>query len=234
MKFLCISDDTDTLIYSPSSKDRYHDIDLVLSAGDLPIRYYDYITTILAKDLYYVYGNHNLEFFNQNMKRSNTVDYLSISQSGKIKIENESPNGGGIILDGHCIYDKKRDLILMGLGGSMLYNYGSSQYTEIQMRTRIMKLIPCLLYNRKRYGRYLDILITHAPPFGIGDGEDLCHKGFECFLTFMEKYKPKYLLHGHVHLFDENAPRETVYKDTTVINIYKNYILNDDSLGVKK
>lgn len=234
MKFLCISDDTDTLIYSPSSKDRYHDIDLVLSAGDLPIRYYDYITTIMAKDLYYVYGNHNLEFFNQNMKHSKAVDYLSISQSGNVKIENESPNGGGIILDGHCIYDKKRDLILMGLGGSMLYNYGSSQYTEMQMRTRIMKLIPRLLYNKKRYGRYLDILITHAPPFGIGDGEDLCHKGFECFLTFMEKYKPKYLLHGHVHLFDENAPRETVYKDTTVINIYKNYILNDDSLGVKK
>ncbi len=234
MKFLCISDDTDTLIYSPSSKDRYCDVDCVLSAGDLPIRYYDYISTIMNKDIYYVYGNHNLEYFSRNMGKSGTTDMIHLSHEGKIISDVASINGGGTIIDGSCTYDKKRDLLIMGLGGSMLYNYGQSQYSEKQMKNRILKLMPRLLYNKQRYGRYVDILITHAPPRGIGDGEDLCHRGFECFLSFMEKYKPKYLLHGHVHLIDENVKRETQYMDTTVINIYKNYILKDDTLGVVK
>ncbi len=233
MKFLCISDDTDTLIYTPSSKERYKDVDCVLSAGDLPIRYYDYISTVMNKDLYYVYGNHNLEYFARNMGRSGSDTILHSGSASQIA-EVTSTHGGGIIVDGTGIYDKKRDLIIMGLGGSMLYNYGESQYSEKQMKMRIMKLVPRLIYNKQRYGRYLDILITHAPPRGIGDGEDLCHRGFECFLSFMDKYKPKYLLHGHVHLFDENEKRETRYMDTTVINVYKNYILEDDSLGVRR
>ena len=97
--------------------------------------------------------------------------------------------------------------------------------------TAFPTLIPHLLYNKMRYGRYLDILITHAPPRGLGDGEDLCHRGFNCFLWFMEKFHPKYLLHGHVHLIDMNDQRIRRYKDTQVINVYKNYILEDDDIG---
>jgi Calcineurin-like phosphoesterase. len=233
VKFLCISDDTDILIYSPSSKERYKDIDLVLSAGDLPIRYYDYITTVMSKELYYVYGNHNLEYFRENMGRTSDSDIIHIGSDGQYKSNNTSFSGGGTIVDGFCKYDKQHDLIIAGLGGSMLYNYGQSQYSEKQMKNRILRLLPRLYYNKQRYGRYLDILITHAPPRGIGDGEDLCHRGFECFLPFMEKYKPKYLLHGHVHLFDENTERVSQYCDTKVINIYKNYILEDDAIGGK-
>ena len=141
------------------------------------------------------------------------------------------PSFGGFFLDGKCIYDKQRDLIIAGLGGSMLYNGGESQYTESQMKWRIKRLAPRLMYNRKRYGRALDILVTHAPPKGMGDGEDLCHKGFCCFLDFIKTYRPKYLLHGHVHLDDANAPRVSEYCGTKVINIYKNYIIEDESLG---
>ena len=129
------------------------------------------------------------------------------------------------------IYDKKRDLIIMGLGGSMLYNYGLSQYSEKQMKWRINKLVPRLLYNKQKYGRYVDILVTHAPVLGMGDGVDVCHRGFECFKTFIDKYKPKYLLHGHVHLFDENENRFYKYGETTIINVYKSFVLDDTSLG---
>ncbi len=226
MKILCISDTTDTLIYSSVAPELYRDVDFVISAGDLPLRYYDYIQTMLRKDVWYVYGNHNLEDFGRMMRRSSdNSGFSSFSPRGSL------PSFGGFFVDGKCIYDKQHDLIIMGLGGSMLYNYGESQYTERQMQRRINKLVPRLMYNKKRYGRAVDILITHAPPFGMGDGEDLCHKGFECFLQFMEKYKPKYLLHGHVHLDDINAPRISEFCDTKVINIYKNYILEDDTLG---
>ena len=113
----------------------------------------------------------------------------------------------------------------------MLYNYGLSQYSEKQMKWRINKLVPRLLYNKQKYGRYVDILVTHAPVLGMGDGVDVCHRGFECFKTFIDKYKPKYLLHGHVHLFDENENRFYKYGETTIINVYKSFVLDDTSLG---
>ncbi len=227
MKILCISDATDTLIYSSIAPDLYRDVDFVISAGDLPLRYYDYIQTMLRKDVYYVYGNHNLEDFARMMKGHGGGAHAFENTGGY----HSMPAFGGFFLDGKCFYDKRHDLIIGGLGGSMLYNYGDSQYSEGQMQRRIAKMIPRLIYNRKRYGRAIDILVTHAPPRGMGDGEDLCHKGFECFLSFIEKYRPRYLLHGHVHLDDRNAERIREYCDTKVINIYKNYILEDDELG---
>lgn len=224
MKILCVSDETDSLVYSPSSKRLFGDCDFVISAGDLPLRYYDFIMTIMGKQLYYVYGNHNLEQFKENVLKVQTPATNAFNSPF-------SSHYSGELIDGKCIYDKKRDLIIMGLGGSMLYNYGLSQYSEKQMKWRINKLVPRLLYNKQKYGRYVDILVTHAPVLGMGDGVDVCHRGFECFKTFIDKYKPKYLLHGHVHLFDENENRFYKYGETTIINVYKSFVLDDTSLG---
>ena len=228
MKFLCISDATDSLIYSSVAPELYKDVEFVISAGDLPLRYYDYIQTVLRKDVYFVYGNHNLEDFDHYMRgmhlRPEGSEFL-YSPSDKKTVQ-----CGGFFLDGKCMHLKDKDLIIAGLGGSMLYNGGKSQYSEKQMQWRISKLAPRLLYNKKRYGRALDILITHSPPYKMGDGPDLCHRGFDCFKDFMDHYEPKYLLHGHVHLDDMNAPRIREYGKTKIVNIYKNYILEDESL----
>ena len=86
--------------------------------------------------------------------------------------------------------------------------------------------MPRLIYNKLRYGRYLDVFIAHAAPLGIHDRDDPCHKGFKCFLWFMKKFKPRYFLHGHIHLYDLQAPRVTVYESTTVINVFSNYLLD--------
>ncbi len=230
MKILCVADATEPLIYSSQAKQLFADCDLAISAGDLPVRYYDYIMTVLGKDFFYVYGNHNLEYFDQVVRRGGFDTAVEYSRTGQVSL---MPAMGGNMIDGRIVYDKRSGLIIMGLGGSMLYNYGKSQYTERQMQWRIARLIPRLLYNKKRYGRFLDILVTHAPAFGYGDGEDVCHRGFQTFLSFLDVYKPRYMLHGHVHLFDENSNRTFQYKDTTIINVYKSYILDDPLLGVK-
>ena len=215
MKILCVSDNTDILIYSQGAPQRYKDVDLIISAGDLPLKYYDYMQTVLRKDVYYVYGNHNLEHFDELM-------------SSAVRMEDSEFFGN--LIDGKCIYDKRHDLIMVGLGGSSLYNYGKSQYTEHEMKARMRKLAFRLLLNKIRYGRYVDILVTHAPVRGIGDGVDPCHRGFECFKRFLDRYKPKYMLYGHVHLDDMNAQREYEYHGVKLINIYKNYILEDDNI----
>lgn len=110
----------------------------------------------------------------------------------------------------------------------MRYNNGGHQFTEFEMFLRIFKMIPKLFYNRIRHGRFVDILITHAPPRGLGDREDRCHTGFKAFLWFMRHFKPRYLVHGHVHLIDMNAQRVLQYRQTEIINVFGSYLLERD------
>ena len=71
-----------------------------------------------------------------------------------------------------------------------------------------------------------DILLTHAPAFGIGDQEDLPHRGFVAFTRLMDRYSPRYMVHGHVHpQYSSNFVRERRYNQTTIINAYKRYII---------
>jgi len=109
-----------------------------------------------------------------------------------------------------------------------MYNKGDNQYTEGQMLREIWKLFPRLLLNRIFRGRWLDILLTHAAPRGIHDKEDPCHRGFKCFLWFMRFFKPRYLIHGHIHLYDLSELRTTQYGSTLVINAYSQYLINTD------
>ena len=74
--------------------------------------------------------------------------------------------------------------------------------------------------NRLRYGRYLDVLITHAPPRGIYDAEDLPHRGFESYLTLLRTFKPPLMIHGHSHPYNRNAAAETDFEGTRIINTY--------------
>lgn len=225
MNILCVSDTTQSLAFSPNVKEIYKDTDIILSCGDMPVESYDYLSTMLRRDVFYVYGNHNLSTFKYEMDR----EYRHL-----MKFENDfTKKFYGFMVDGKCMIHKRTGLIIAGLGGSMLYNDGDSQYTEAKMKWRIRRLVPTLLRNKRKYGRYLDILITHAPPRGIGDGEDQCHKGFECFLSFMDRFKPKYLLHGHVHLTDLNSQRVTQYKDTKVINVFGSYMIKEEEIGAQ-
>jgi Icc-related predicted phosphoesterase len=88
------------------------------------------------------------------------------------------------------------------------------------MAWRILAMTPRLCWNRARRGRYLDILVTHAPPRGIHDAEDPAHVGFAPFNRFITRFRPRYLLHGHSHLYRRDAVTRTQVGSTTVINVY--------------
>jgi Icc-related predicted phosphoesterase len=110
----------------------------------------------------------------------------------------------------------------------MMYNRGENQYTEFGMTVEIIKLLPALIFNRIFRGRFLDVLLTHAAPRGIHDKEDPCHRGFKVFLRFMRIFRPRYLVHGHIHLYDHGDVRNTRYEDTVVINAYSHYIIDTE------
>lgn len=114
---------------------------------------------------------------------------------------------------------------IMGLGGSMRYKPGSDQFTEKEMQRRIRRL-------RRKIARHkgVDILVTHAPAYRLGDGDDLPHQGFQTFLDFMDQYSPRFLLHGHVHLnYGRGQKRYSKYKDTHVINGFQRCLIDYDA-----
>ncbi len=119
-----------------------------------------------------------------------------------------------------CIEDRiyvYKGVRILGLGGSMRYRAGKFQYTEWQMRQRAARL-KFQLFKRRGF----DILVTHAPAYQLNDGRDLPHQGFRVFRELLEKYQPKYFLHGHVHLsYGRNHKRYDKFGDTHVINAFE-------------
>ena len=139
----------------------------------------------------------------------------------------DRPPEGCDCIDGHIVtYNGVR---ILGLGGCRKYHPGRHQYTDRQMRRRIRKL-RWKLWRMKG----VDIVVTHAAPEGLGDDEDRAHWGFPALREFLDKYKPAYLVHGHVHMsYNHHVPREIDYNGTKVINAYERYTIEIPDREVK-
>lgn len=134
------------------------------------------------------------------------------------KYKQNPPDGCVCIDDKLVIFNGIR---ILGLGGSPFYNGKEFQYTEKQMEKRVQRLIPKIWWHNG-----FDILVTHTPAFGLGDGQDTAHIGFKVFRTLLDKYSPKYFLHGHQHLNYGNTDRIIKYNNTTIINGYRFHIFD--------
>lgn len=144
------------------------------------------------------------------------VMYVHGNHDGKYA---ENPPEGCECIDGKLVNYK--GVRILGLGGCIEYIPGPHQYTQKQMNRRIRKL-----KWQIRKARGVDIVVAHSAPQGVGDASDFAHRGFSGFLDLMEKYRPKFLLHGHVHLrYGANIKREQRYLDTRVINVCERYTL---------
>lgn len=199
VKILSLSDKKIPFIYSPSVHKRFEHIDLVIGCGDLPYYYLEYVLTALGVPLFYVRGNHDHE-----------VEFSAIGKR-------RNPQGGqdlnrrAINLNG---------ITLAGIEGSIRYKPGSFQYTQAEMWHLVFQLVPKMIYNRITNGHYLDIFVTHAPPNGIHDREDLPHHGVNAFRWFVKVFQPALHFHGHIHLYRPDDPSESMFGKTRVINTY--------------
>ena len=207
MKVLAVSDRVQEQIYSPSIRTRYADVGLVFGCGDLPYYYLEYIVTVLTVPLLYVRGNHDDRPYHTSDGRSSTHAEGCLDVNGRVL--------------------KQSGLLIAGIEGSMRYRPdGKCMYSDNEIASQLMWMAPRLLLNKLRYGRYLDVLIAHSPPYGIHDRSDLPHTGFKSFLRFMRTFRPRYLLHGHVHDYNPSAVTQTRYYDTFVINVYPHTVLD--------
>lgn len=199
VKALAVSDKVVPALYSEHVHRVIGDVDVLISCGDVPPYYLDFLATALNVPFFYVLGNHPL----------GAVD----PASRRLRLPREAN------LHRRVVYH--RGLIWGGLEGSRRYRpHAPFQYTEQEMWLHCLALVPRLLWHRLVHGRYLDVLVTHAPPRYIHDAEDLAHQGFTCFRWFMRVFRPRYLLHGHVHVYRPDTPTHTVFGETHVINVY--------------
>lgn len=203
MKILALSDKVVSHLQQPSIKERYEDVDLVVGCGDLPARYLEFILTVLNVPLAYVPGNHDRD---------------------DVRVP------GGVSADGRMVH--VAGIRVLGLGGSMRYKpRGRHQYTESEMRARVLGQLPKLVWRRWRKGRAFDVLLSHAPPRGIHDAEDQAHLGFEAFLWLMRMGRPKLMLHGHTHAIRNLEVTETQYEDTQIVNVYPYRVVELPKVG---
>jgi len=200
MKILAVSDIELGYLYQPKIVDRFYDIDLILSCGDLPHYYLEYMISMLNIPLYYVNGNH--------------ASKLEFTTGGERKF----PWGARNIHKSSVTDDT--GLLLAGVEGCLRYNLGNFQYTQSEMWAFVYKLVPKLFLNKLRYGRFLDIFLSHAPPWKIHDQEDLPHQGIKAFRWLIKVFQPAYHLHGHIHVYRNDAVTNTRYLNTDVINCY--------------
>ena len=214
MKILSVSDEVVPTIYHASVRQRMSDIDLVLGCGDLPPSYLEYIVSMLDVPCFYVPGNHDAAPEHTDYGTSATAP------------------AGAVSLDRRVI--QHDGLVFGGLGGSIWYNGGKYQYTQQVMLARVASLLPRILWYRRQNGYGLDVLITHAPPAGINDGTG-AHAGFKAFRWLIERFPPRYLIHGHIHLnYRMNDNVETVAGDTRVINTCGYRVLAIERLAAAK
>jgi Icc-related predicted phosphoesterase len=199
LKILSLSDTLVPFIYSLQARRRFGDVDLVIGCGDLDYYYLEYVLDILNAPLFFVRGNHD-----------KVVEY-------SIEGQRTAPNGG---VNLHRRVALCNGLLLAGVEGSLRYRPGPFQYTQRQMWRHVLWLMPRLLANRLRYGRFLDVFVTHSPAAGIQDGADLPHQGIVAFRWFLSVFKPRYYFHGHVHIYRPDTVFETNFGRTKVINTY--------------
>ena len=192
MNILALSDRRTPYVYSPSVKETFKDVGLVVGCGDVSPDYLEYVLNQLCVPLIYVPGNHDADDFRVS---------------------------GGTPVDGKVI--GTAGLTVAGLGGSRRYKTdGRHQYSEREMHVRALSLLPRLLLRRLAGGHRLDLLVTHAPPLGIHDTADLTHRGFLAFRRLLWLLRPRLMLHGHVHIVPNLDRRESSLYGVRIINVY--------------
>ena len=129
------------------------------------------------------------------------------------------PPEGCVCLDGRVA--EVGGVRFLGFGGSYRYRQGTYMYTEREMARRVNRAWPSI----QRSGGF-DVLAAHAPARHVNDFDTMTHRGFECFNALIERYHPRYFVHGHIHRsYGMNIPRFTRLGGTTVVNAYEHCII---------
>jgi calcineurin-like phosphoesterase family protein len=210
---LAVSDEVDEgLLRNPGDCAR---AELILACGDLPMEYLEALIARLDVPLVFVPGNHDREMSGYRESRAGLTLRAGLPERAPWP-------AGAVNADGRVV--DVAGLRIAGLGGSLRYRDGPNQYSEGQQRRRARRLCAAAAWRRLRDGRGVDVLLTHAPPRGVGDRDDASHRGFEALVGLAHRMQPPLLLHGHIHPFGEFQPPQRM-GSTLVRNVVGKHLL---------
>jgi hypothetical protein len=194
-------------------------VELILACGDLPFGYLGYLMNALDVPLVFVPGNHDPDLSGYRASRG------GLTLRAGLPVDAPWPSGA-INADGRVL--DVLGLGIAGLGGCLRYSAGPNQYSERRQASRALALRARAARRRLAGGRALDVLITHAPPRGVGDGEDLPHRGFAALTGLAGRLRVPLLLHGHVHPYGAAVP-DLSMGATTVRNVVGRHTFDIDA-----
>jgi hypothetical protein len=174
---------------------------LILACGDLPADYLRALMNALDLPLVFVPGNHDPDQSGYRVTRSGLITRAGFP--ARPPWPSGAVNADGRVVD-------VAGVRIAGLGGCLRYRDGPNQYTERQQARRARALRRRVAWRRWRDHRPVDVLLTHAPPRGLGDGDDAPHRGFGCYHALTAALEPSLLLHGHVHPYGAATPPQAL------------------------
>ena len=210
VRLLVVADEVDDSL--TASRLREMRPDLILSCGDLGADYLDFVASAANAPLFYVPGNHDPQ---PNRTRAD--------HTGAMTRPAPLP---GTSLDATVVEEK--GLRIAGMGGSVRYTKARAhQYTQAEMRRRVKRLVWQERLRQLRGIASIDVLVTHAPPYGLGDRDDPAHVGFEAFNDLIDSLSPRLLVHGHIHPHGFFQP-DRQKGDTKIVNAVPHKLLELD------
>lgn len=217
VRVLAVSDEVDEVLAADASP--AHGVELILACGDLPFEYLGHLMDALDVPLAFVPGNHDPDLSGYHTSRA------GLTLLAGLPAEPPSPPGA-INLDRRVV--DCAGLRLAGLGGCLRYNDGPNQYTDREQARRARSLARRARWKQRRADRRVDVLLTHAPPRGIGDADDPAHRGFTALHGLVDRLQPSLLLHGHLHPLGAATPDLTMGSGTLVRNVVGRHVFEID------
>lgn len=183
--------------------------DLVVACGDLPWSYLELIASSTNSPVVFVPGNHDPAITPGRQARSGAYFHAGLL------VDAPRPHGA-------CNVDTDvidvAGLRIAGLGGCVRYRPGPHQYTQREYRRRAATLTRRVRRLTRTRPGGVDLLLTHAPPLGLGDDDDRPHVGIEALHTVLATLQPRLHLHGHIHPHGRTMPDRQLGR-TTIRNI---------------
>jgi hypothetical protein len=207
VRVLAVADEVSDALWGPKAAALAPD--LVLAAGDLPWDYLEFLASATDAPVVFVPGNHDEAVPRARVHRS--------GQFLRAGMPCEPPRPVGCRTVDGTVLDAA-GLRIAGLGGCVRYRPGPNQYSQREYQRRAARLLRRVGRLQRRVPGAVDVLLTHAPPRGLGDEDDRPHVGIDALHPVLERLAPRWHLHGHIHPYGQRRPDRTK-GETTIRNV---------------